>query len=61
VRAKSSGALLSCQDARGQRACQLYIYSDLPFDIHYVNKEGNEISPTEAMKAFKQTAATKTK
>jgi hypothetical protein len=26
-------------------ACQLYIYSDVAFDIHYVNRQGNEISP----------------
>lgn len=43
------------------QACQLYIYSDVAFDIHYVNKQGNEITPAEAMKAVKQTAATEMK
>ena len=40
-----------------QRACQLYIYSDVAFDIHYVNKAGNEISPAEALKAVRETVA----
>lgn len=39
-------------------ACQLYIYSDVPFDIHYVNRQGIEISPSEALKAVRETAAT---
>ena len=43
---------------RCERACQLYIYSDVAFDIHYVNGQGDEISPTEALKAVKETAAT---
>jgi quercetin dioxygenase-like cupin family protein len=43
------------------RACQLYIYSDSAFDIHYVNPQGNEISPTEALKAVKEKAATEMK
>ena len=43
---------------RCERACQLYIYSDVAFDIHYVNGQGNEISPSEALKAVKETAAT---
>lgn len=42
---------------RCEQACQLYIYSDVAFDIHYVNKQGNEISPAEALKAVKETAA----
>lgn len=46
---------------RCQRACQLYIYSDVAFDIHYVDAKGNEISPQEANKAVKQTAATEMK
>ncbi|MDQ2938750.1 MAG: cupin domain-containing protein [Acidobacteriota bacterium] len=46
---------------RCERACQLYIYSDVAFDIHYVNGQGNEISPSEAMKAVRQTAATEMK
>lgn len=46
---------------RCERACQLYIYSDLAFDIHYVNAQGNEISPAEALKAVKEKAATEMK
>ena len=46
---------------RCEQACQLYIYSDVAFDIHYVNKQGNEISPAEALKAVKETAATEMK
>ena len=34
-------------------ACTLYIYSDAPFDIHYVNAEGNEISFDDAAHAKK--------
>jgi mannose-6-phosphate isomerase-like protein (cupin superfamily) len=40
------------------QACQLYIYSDAAFDIHYVNSEGAEIAPADAMKAVRETAAT---
>ncbi len=32
------------------QACLLYIYSDVAFDIHYVNAQGNEIPPAEAVK-----------
>ena len=39
---------------RCERACQLYIYSDAAFDIHYVDGKGNEISPPEALKAVKE-------
>lgn len=46
---------------RCQRACQLYIYSNVAFDIHYVDAKGNEISPQDAMKAVKQTVATEMK
>ena len=41
--------------------CALYIYSDVAFDIHYVDGQGKEISPAEAMKAIKETAATEMK
>ena len=44
-----------------KQACQLYIYSDVAFDLHYVNRQGNEISPAGAMKAVKQMAATEMK
>lgn len=38
-------------------ACTLYIHSDTAFDLHYVNAEGGEISPADALKAVKETAA----
>ena len=43
------------------RTCALYIYSDVAFDIHYVDKQGNEISPADATKAVKEKAATEMK
>ena len=42
---------------RCERACQLYIYSDVAFDIHYVDGQGKEISPDQALKAVRETAA----
>lgn len=39
------------------KGCTLYIYSDAAFDIHYVNGAGSEISPDDAMKPLKETAA----
>ena len=35
--------------------CVLYIYSDTAFDIHYVDQQGKEILPVEALKAVKET------
>ena len=29
--------------------CSFFLHSDGPFDIHYVNSEGDEISPNEAL------------
>jgi quercetin dioxygenase-like cupin family protein len=46
---------------RCDRSCVLYIYSDVAFDIHYVDGKGKEISPGEALKAVKETAATEIK
>ena len=46
---------------RAVRDCLLYIYSDVAFDIHYVNAQGSEISPAEAMKAVREKAATEMK
>jgi mannose-6-phosphate isomerase-like protein (cupin superfamily) len=46
---------------RCQQACSLYIYSDVAFDIHYVNAAGTEISPADALRAVKETAATEMK
>jgi quercetin dioxygenase-like cupin family protein len=44
-----------------QQACQFYVYSDAAFDLHYVDKQGKEITPAEAMKAVGQKAATRIK
>jgi quercetin dioxygenase-like cupin family protein len=35
--------------------CVLYIYSDTAFDIHYVDQQGKEILPVDALKAVKET------
>ena len=40
------------------QGCTMYIYSDVAFDIHYVNAQGNEISADEALKAVKEKTAT---
>lgn len=40
-----------------EKACLLYVYSDAAFDIHYVDRQGNEITPAEALKAVKEKAA----
>ena len=37
--------------------CTLLIYTDAAFDIHYTNKDGNEIPPADALKAVKEKAA----
>ncbi len=47
--------------ARCPQACTMYIYSDVAFDIHYVNAQGNEISPAEALKGVREKAATEMK
>jgi len=36
--------------------CLLYVQSDTAFDMHYVNAEGHEITPDDALKAVKETA-----
>ena len=41
--------------------CSLYVYSDGIFDMHYVDAQGKEISPDEALKAVKETPATEMK
>jgi quercetin dioxygenase-like cupin family protein len=43
------------------KECQIYVYSDTAFDLHYVNAKGDEISPADANKAVKQIAATEMK
>ena len=42
-------------------ACALYVYSDTAFDMHYVDKKGNEISPADALKALGEKPATEMK
>ena len=42
---------------RCTEACTLYVLSDGKFDIHYVDPEGKEISPEQAMKPTNQTVA----
>ena len=32
-------------------ACLFFIYQDAPFDIHYIDAEGREIPPEQALKA----------
>ncbi len=39
------------------KSCLLYVQSDAAFDLHYVNNEGREISPDDAMRRYGQTAA----
>ncbi len=40
-----------------QHDCMFYVYSDAPFDLHYVDAKGTEIAPEAALKAVKETAA----
>ena len=42
-------------------ACALYVYSDTAFDMHYVDKQGNEISPADALKPLGEKPAAETK
>lgn len=46
---------------RCETPCSLYVYSDAAFDIHYVDDQGKEISPADALKAVKEAAATEMK
>lgn len=46
---------------RCQQACQMYIYSDAAFDIHYVNAQGDEIPSADALKAAGKKVATEKK
>ena len=38
-------------------ACTLYVQSDAAFDMHYVDADGKEISPDQALTAVKEMAA----
>ena len=40
-------------------ACTMFDVTDGAFDIHYVDKDGNEIPPDQALKPAKKPAATK--
>lgn len=40
------------------QACTFFIHSDQKFDIHYVDPQGKEIPPEEALKPVHETAAT---
>jgi quercetin dioxygenase-like cupin family protein len=42
---------------RCEGPCSVYIYSDVAFDIHYVDAQAKEITPQEALKAVKEMAA----
>ena len=46
---------------RCEQDCLLYVYSDAAFDIHYMDGQGNEITPAEALKAVKEKAAAEMK
>ena len=39
------------------KPCSMYVYSDGPFDIHFVDAKGNELAPADAMKPLKETPA----
>jgi quercetin dioxygenase-like cupin family protein len=41
--------------------CHIYVYSDAAFDIHYVDKSGNELTPADALKPFREKPATEMK
>ncbi|GFO55805.1 hypothetical protein GMSM_28120 [Geomonas sp. Red276] len=36
--------------------CEMYVYSDAAFDIHYVDADGKEIPPDQALKGVRETA-----
>ena len=40
-----------------ETACLLYVYSDVAFDIHYVDAQGKEIPPADALKQVKETSS----
>jgi quercetin dioxygenase-like cupin family protein len=37
--------------------CTLFLYSDVAYDMHYVDAQGTELSPEAALKAVGETAA----
>jgi hypothetical protein len=38
-------------------ACRLFVHSDAPFDTHYLDGQGNELSPEDALKSVKEMIA----
>jgi quercetin dioxygenase-like cupin family protein len=46
---------------RAEQACVLYLYPDAKFDIHYVDEQGNEIPPQDALKKVGETTVTEMK
>lgn len=44
-----------------QESCQMYISSDVAFDIHYVDAQGKEIPAANALKTAKEKVATQMK
>jgi quercetin dioxygenase-like cupin family protein len=42
---------------RCEQACSIYIYSDAAFDMHYVDAQGKELTPADALKAVKEAPA----
>ena len=43
------------------RTCTVYVYSDAAFDLHYVDKNGTEIQPADALKTYREKPATEMK
>lgn len=43
------------------RSCVFYVHSDAALDIHYVNDQGKDISPDEALKSVNDTIVKKKK
>jgi quercetin dioxygenase-like cupin family protein len=39
-----------------ETTCLVYVYSDVAFDIHYVDAQGKEIPPADALKQVKETS-----
>jgi hypothetical protein len=42
---------------RCTKGCTLFVHSDAAFDTHYVDPQGKELSPDDALKTVKETAA----
>jgi hypothetical protein len=44
---------------RCEGTCALFVSSDAKYDIHYVDPQGKEISPDQALKPINETVATR--